>query len=53
MMAEIEYPSCPLPQGARDAFLAMIASIKALDEQIVLLDREIAKRARRMRMPAG
>jgi hypothetical protein len=39
-------PSCALPQGARDAFLAMIASIKALDEQIVLLDREIAQRAK-------
>ena len=46
MMANIEDPSCPLPQGARDAFLAMIASIKALDEQIVLLDREIAQRAK-------
>jgi len=46
LMARIEDPSCPLPQGARDAFLAMIASVHALDEQIVVLDREIAKRAR-------
>jgi transposase len=46
LMAQIEDPSCPLPQGARDAFLAMIASIKALDEHIVLLDREIAQRAK-------
>jgi transposase len=46
MMAKIEDPSCALPQGARDAFLAMIASITALDEQIVLLDREIAQRAK-------
>jgi transposase len=46
MMAKIEDPSCALPQGARDAFLAMTASIKALDEQIVALDREIGKRAR-------
>jgi transposase len=45
LMAQIEDPSCPLPQGARDAFLAMIASIKALDEHIVLLDREITQRA--------
>jgi transposase len=45
-MANIEDPSCALPQGARDAFLAMIASIKALDAQIVLLDREIAQRAK-------
>ena len=46
LMAQIEDPSCPLPHGARDAFLAMIASIKALDEHIVLLDREIAQRAK-------
>jgi transposase len=46
LMAKIEDPSCPLPQGARDAFLAMIASIRALDEHIVMLDREIAQRAK-------
>ena len=46
LMARIEDASCPLPQGARDAFLAMIASIRALDEQIVVLDREITARAR-------
>jgi transposase len=46
MMAKIEDPSCALPQGARDVFLVMIASVKALDERIHLLDREIAKRAR-------
>jgi transposase len=46
MMAKIEDPSCPLPQGARDAFLAMIASVQALDEQIVILDGEITARAR-------
>lgn len=46
LMAKIEDPSCPLPQGARDAFLAMIASIRALDEQIVVLGREITTRAR-------
>lgn len=46
LMAKIEDPSCPLPRGARDAFLAMIASIRALDEQIAVLDREIVARAR-------
>ena len=46
LMAKIEDPSCPLPQGARDAFLAMVASIRVLDEQIVVLDREITQRAR-------
>ena len=46
LMAKIEDPSCPLPQAARDAFLAMIASIRALDEQIIVLDREITQRAR-------
>ena len=45
-MAQIEDPSCSLPQGARDVFLAMIASIKALDQQIVVLDREITQRAK-------
>ena len=46
MMAKIEDPSCSLPQSARDVFLVMIASVKALDERVHLLDREIAKRAR-------
>ena len=46
MMAKIEDPSCPLPQRVRDVFLTMIASIGALDEQIVVLDREIAQRAK-------
>jgi transposase len=46
MMAKIENPSCALPSAARDVFLVMIASVKALDERILLLDREIAKRAR-------
>ena len=46
LMAKIEDSSCSLPQGARQAFLAMIASIRALDEQIVTLDREITARAR-------
>jgi transposase len=45
MMAKIEDPSCPLPHRARDVFLAMIASVKALDEQIVILDREVTQRA--------
>jgi transposase len=45
MMVKIEDPSCPLPQGARDAFLAMIRSIRALDEQIAVLDREITHHA--------
>lgn len=46
MMAKVEDPSCALPQDARDVFLVMIASVKALDERIHLLDREITKRAR-------
>ena len=46
MMAKIEDPSCPLPHSARDVFLVMIGSVKALDKRIHLLDREIAKRAR-------
>lgn len=46
MMAKIEDPSCPLPHSARDVFLLMIASVKALDERIRELDREITTRAR-------
>jgi len=46
MMAKIEDPSCSLPRGARDAFLALIGSVKVLDEQIIVLDREIAQRAK-------
>lgn len=46
MMAKIEDPSCPLPPLARDVFRSMIASVKALDEQIVILDREITQRAK-------
>ena len=46
MFAGIEDPSCDLPPSARDVFLVMIASVKALDERIHLLDREITKRAR-------
>lgn len=46
MMAKIEDPSCELPASARDVFLVMIASARALDERIHLLDREITKRAR-------
>jgi len=46
MMAKIENPGCALPPSARDVFLVMIGSAKALDERIGLLDREITKRAR-------
>jgi transposase len=46
IMAKIEGPSCELPASARDVFLVMIASVRALDERIHLLDREITKRAR-------
>jgi transposase len=46
MMARIEDPSCPLPTAAREVFLVMIESVKGLDERIVLLDREISRRAR-------
>ena len=46
MMARIEEPSCPLPKSARAVFLVMIDSIRALDERIAGLDREIARRAK-------
>jgi len=46
MMARIEEPSCSLPESARAVFLVMIDSIRALDERIAGLDREIARRAK-------
>ena len=46
LMAKIEDPSCNLPANARTVFLVMIESIKGLDEQIVVLDREITQRAK-------
>lgn len=46
MMARIEDPSCPLPPAAREVFLVMIESVRALDARIRPLDREIARRAR-------
>ena len=46
MFARIEDPLCPLPPSAREVFLVMIESVRALDERIRLLDREIARRAR-------
>ena len=46
MFVRIEDPACDLPASARDVFLVMIASVRALDERIHLLDREITKRAR-------
>lgn len=46
MFARIEDPSCPLPPSAREVFLVMIEGVRALDERIRLLDREIARRAR-------
>lgn len=46
MFARIADPSCPLPQSAREVFRVMIESVRALDERIRLLDREITRRAR-------
>ena len=46
MFARIEDPSCSLPSSAREVFIVMVESVRALDERIRLLDREIARRAR-------
>jgi transposase len=46
MMARIEDTACPLPESARAVFLVMIDSIRALDERVAGLDREIARRAK-------
>ena len=46
MMQRIEDPGCGLPESARSIFLMMIDSVRALDERIAGLDRQIAGRAK-------
>ncbi len=46
MTARIADPTSGLPQSARAVFLVMIDSVKALDERIAGLDREIARRTK-------
>jgi len=46
LMADIEDPACTLPHAARDVFLVLIDTVRALDTRIDAFDREIAKRAR-------
>jgi transposase len=46
MLARIEDPSCSLPASAREVFLVMIDTVKGLDQRIVDLEREIARRAK-------
>ena len=46
LVASIEDPSCALPKAARDSFLVIVESVKALEERIAGLDQEIARRAK-------
>jgi transposase len=46
LMADIEDPTCALPDAARATFLVMIDTIRSLDARIDGFEREIAKRAR-------
>ena len=46
LMARIQDPTCPLPHAARDVFLEMIETIKALNERIEGLDLEIVRRSK-------
>jgi transposase len=46
LIARIEDPDEPLPERARAIFRVLIATLKALDEQIAILDVEIAQRAK-------
>jgi transposase len=46
LMGRIEDPACALPAAAREVYLVMIASIRALDERIDALSHDIAQRAK-------
>jgi transposase len=46
LVACIEDPAQELPEGARASLQVMVQTLRALDDQIVVLDREIARRAK-------
>ena len=46
LIDHVDDPACQLPQVARTILKVMISSLKDLDAQIDLLDREIGKRAK-------
>lgn len=46
LIADIEDPTCKLPEAAREVFVVMIEAIRSLDAKIEGFDRTIAGRAR-------
>jgi transposase len=46
LIAQVEDPSCHLPESARAVLKVLVTSLKALEENIDLLDREIGRRAK-------
>ena len=46
LIARIEDPAEPLPDGARPILQVLVATLRGLDQQIAVLDAEIALRAR-------
>jgi transposase len=46
LIEQIEDPNCQLPENARTSLKVLIASLKSLDENIGVLDREIGRRSK-------
>jgi transposase len=46
LVERIEDPAQELPEGARASLQVMVQTLRTLDDQIVVLDREIARRAK-------
>jgi transposase len=46
LIDQIEDPNCHLPESARAIFKVLIASLKSLEENIAVLDAEIARRSK-------
>jgi transposase len=46
LIAQVEDPSCDLPESARAVLEVLVTSLRALEENIDLLDEEIGRRAK-------
>lgn len=53
LIADIEDPTCKLPEAAREVFVVMIEAIRSLDAKIEGFDRTIAGRPGTIRMRSG
>ncbi|HTU52829.1 MAG TPA: IS110 family transposase [Acetobacteraceae bacterium] len=46
LVAQIEDPNCQLPEGARGILRVLVSTLRSLDENIAILDVEIARRSK-------